>query len=184
MFYYGLLHQKRMTLTMKTEIKISEATLNLQGLTDQLNEDMSGLFNGHVAGMARDGQLDFAFAGDAEPDLNEVLAGGELFLPFTSPDAEGGMLYADGSSVVFDHDPEEFWFGESDCFGYLVSLDKGQYCVTPGLCVLNTLGPCCIHHYEVEPQTPNSRELQERMLVYLKRFMKNDTELKEMKEAI
>lgn len=159
---------------MKTAITISATDLNLSGLTRQLEEDMTGMFNGHIAGQVKDGRVEFFLSDDAVPDLDKALEDGGVFLPFTSPDAEGGMVYANGSPVPFDHDPDEVCFAESDCFGFLITRSEGSYRVEPALCTLNDIGPCCIHHFEVEPQVPNSAELQGQMARYLNRFLQNN----------
>ena len=83
------------------------------------------------------------------------------------------MVYGDGSPVHFDDVSEEEGpgFAESDCFGFLISRRNGEVDVRPGLCSLNTLGPCSIHHFEVEAQSPGSAELRGRMEDFLMRFI-------------
>lgn len=84
------------------------------------------------------------------------------------------MVYANGAPVPFDHDPEEVCFAESDCYGFLIMRENRGIRIESALCTLNDIGPCSIHHFELEPQVPNSGELQERMEDYLNQFLLNN----------
>lgn len=141
-------------------------------LVKQLESDLSGLFNGHVAGYIDQGRVCFVEEYEPEPDVESWLDERQLFLPFTSPDACGGMIYADGSPVSFEHDLEKEPFGECDCYGYLVSREDGEYLVESSLCTLNSTGPGCHHGFEANSEAPNSPELRGKMKEFVNRFVK------------
>lgn len=133
---------------------------------------MAGLFNGHIAGYITDGAVCFTEDSEPSPDIEVLLSKHQLFLPFTSPDAEGGMVYSDRSPVSFERDLEEDPYGESDCYGFLISRKNGEYLVESGLCTLNTIGPCCCHHFEAAGAAPDSEELWGNMEAFISRFIK------------
>jgi hypothetical protein len=144
-------------------------------LVKQLESDMSGLFNGHVAGYIDRGRVCFVEEYEPDPDVEQMLDEHQLFLPFTSPDSMGGMVYDDGSPVCFERDLKEEPFEECDCYGYLVSREAGEYFVESGLCTLNTIGSCSRHHFTVARVRPDSEELWGKMETYLNRFIKPGT---------
>ena len=158
-----------------TILKLSVGRLDLPALSRQLDSDMSGLFNGHIAGYITDGAVCFTEDSEPMPDVEALASKHQLFLPFTSPDAEGGMIYADRSPVPFERDLEEDPYGESDCYGFLVSRSHGEYLVESGLCTLNTVGPCHCHYFEAVGMAPDSDELRDKMETFVKRFVTNST---------
>jgi hypothetical protein len=155
-----------------TILKLPVSQLDLPGLSRKLGSEMSGLFTGHIVGHIHDGAVCFTEEEEPEPDVEILLDKHQLFLPFTSPDADGGMVYADRSAVSFERDLEEEPFGECDCYGYLVSREDGEYSVESGLCTLNAIGPCCVHHFEVARARPDSEGLWGKMETYLNGFIK------------
>ena len=141
-------------------------------MVKQLESDLSGLFNGHVAGYVDQGRVCFIEEYEPEPEVEAMVDERQLFLPFTSPDSFGGMVYGDGTRVPFDRDLEKEPFGESDSYGYLVSREDGEYLVESGLCTLNTEGPCSEQHFQVKRERPESAELWGKMGTYLNRFIR------------
>ena len=153
--------------SMKTR-KVQIALFDLNGFQSFLQSNLEGLFDGPIAlSVSTENHIDFR--DEPSPDLDMASSGTRFFLPFTSPDAEGGMAYGDGSQVHFD-DPD-ILFSDADCIGYVLTRTENHWLIEQGLCSYCSIGPCCCHYHELVMEIPASKELVNRMDQALNQFI-------------
>ena len=150
--------------------KVLLALFDLNGFQSFLQSNLEGLFVGPAAlSISPENHIDFRDADEHPLDLGKALSGARFFLPFTSPDAEGGMVHGDGSQVHFD-DPD-ILFGDADCIGYVLTRTENHWLIEQGLCSYCSIGPCCCHYHELVMEIPSSKELVNRMDQALNQFI-------------
>ena len=151
-------------------IHVNLDSFQLKNFEKFLEDNLSNYFQGSVtATIAPDDCIEYPDS-DSPPIQMEIASVGDrFFLPFTSPDTEGGMLYGDGSKVVFDDEDE--CFSDADCYGYALKRQNKQWSIEIGLCAYNGTGPCICHHFELVITKPLSRELWSRMESTLEKFI-------------
>lgn len=150
--------------------KVELTTFQLKGFESYLQNNLAGLFDGPIAlFITPESHIDFEDPDSPAPDLENAPAGARFFLPFTSPDAEGGMVYGDGSHVLFDN--SETMFGDADCIGFVLTRTENHWMIEAGLCSYCSIGPCCCHYYELDMEVPPSKELMNRMEQALNPFI-------------
>lgn len=150
--------------------KVELTSFQLKGFESYLQSNLGGLFDGPIAlFITPESHIDFGDPDSPSPDLENAPAGARFFLPFTSPDAEGGMVYGDGSHVLFDD--SETIFGDADCIGFVLTRTENHWMLEAGLCSYCSIGPCCCHYHELDMKVPPSKELINRMEQALNPFI-------------
>lgn len=151
-------------------ILVNLDSFQLKNFEKFLEDNLKNYFEGSVtATIDSDDCIEYPDLDSPPVQMQNAAVGDRFFLPFTSPDTEGGMLYGDGSQVVFDDDEE--CFSDADCYGYVLKRQDSQWRIDIGLCFYNGTGPCFCHHFELSITPPLSQELWSKMETTVEQFI-------------